>query len=713
VRRRWLSTLHVRLIMLVLFALVPVLGLLLMSNLQDRRRVTAELEVNAQRLTRLVAGSHDRLLDGARQLLASLAQVPQLRGGSRESCDGMLAEVLRQYPRYANIGVVAANGQLLCSAAPVAGASNLKERAFFRGATAKRDFAVGDHEIGPITGTAVLNFGYPALDGEGRILAVLFASLEFGWLSEFATDAELPERATLIIFDRAGMVLARHPDPRRWVGRLLPDAPIVQTILNRGEGLTETTALDGVSRVYAFTSLTGPQKDSLYVVTGLSKRAALAEADRLLVRNVVVLALVAMLTLGAAWFYGDRFLLRPLTQLVNATERLSAGDLGARLEVRGSGEIEAVASAFNAMANRFALMVETEQQAKEALAKRVNDLVAERTREVALLQEMGELLEACFTVEEAHTVVGQQMSRIFPDHGGAVCLINGARNIVEAVTTWGTFGVGDRGAFLPDDCWALRRGRVHVVEDVTIGLLCKHLTSVLPSAYLCIPLVAHGEALGVLHVNSAERSPGHPAHLSQDKQRFAGAVAEEIALTLANLKMRETLRSQSIRDHLTGLFNRRYMEETLELELRRAQRTQRPIALMILDVDHFKRFNDRFGHEAGDALLAEMGRVLRTHLRGGDIPCRLGGEEFLVIMPDTLLVHARKRSEQVCAIIRDLKLTHRGTFMGAVTISIGIAVFPEHGTTAEALIRNADRALYRAKHEGRDRVQTADAAVDG
>jgi hypothetical protein len=176
-RRRWLSTFHVRLIMLVLFTLLPAVGLLLMSNLQERRRVILELEVTAQRVTRLTVGRYERLIDGARQLLTSLAQVPQLRGGTQDSCDTMLADVIKRYPHYVNIGVAAANGAPLCSALSGAGASNLKGHAFFRGAAEKHDFAVGDTELGPLPGMAALSFGYPVLDNDGRILAVLFASL--------------------------------------------------------------------------------------------------------------------------------------------------------------------------------------------------------------------------------------------------------------------------------------------------------------------------------------------------------------------------------------------------------------------------------------------------------------------------------------------------------------------------------------------------------
>ncbi len=180
--------------------------------------------------------------------------------------------------------------------------------------------------------------------------------------------------------------------------------------------------------------------------------------------------------------------------------------------------------------------------------------------------------------------------------------------------------------------------------------------------------------------------------------------AGQIALSLAKLRLRETLRLQSIRDPLTGLFNRRYMEESLARELRRAARNQRSLGAIMLDLDHFKRFNDTFDHEAGDALLRELGDFLRTRTRCEDIACRYGGEEFALILPEASVEVTRQRAERLRTEFKHLNVEHRGQSLGTVTLPLGIAVFPEHGTSVEDILWAADRALYRAKEEGRDRV---------
>jgi len=164
------------------------------------------------------------------------------------------------------------------------------------------------------------------------------------------------------------------------------------------------------------------------------------------------------------------------------------------------------------------------------------------------------------------------------------------------------------------------------------------------------------------------------------------------------------LRNQSIRDPLTGLFNRRYMEETLERELRRAERTQRPLCVAMLDLDHFKEFNDTFGHEAGDVLLSELGRFLRTAIRSGDVACRYGGEEFFLIMPELAAQDVERRFDQIRDAVKRLHVTYRGQSIPGVTVSAGVATFPEHGAAGDELIRIADAALYRAKGAGRDRL---------
>jgi len=196
------------------------------------------------------------------------------------------------------------------------------------------------------------------------------------------------------------------------------------------------------------------------------------------------------------------------------------------------------------------------------------------------------------------------------------------------------------------------------------------------------------------------------------KQRLAQAVTENIGLALANLKLREALRNQSICDPLTGLFNRRYMEETLERELRRAERKQLSLGIVMIDLDHFKSFNDNFGHEAGDLLLCEFSHYVQNHIRREDVPCRYGGEEFVLIIPESSLEATRRRGEQIRQAVKQLHVEHRGRALGQVTTSVGVAIFPNHGSTAKSLLRVADAALYRAKSEGRDRVVVGNAASD-
>jgi len=174
---------------------------------------------------------------------------------------------------------------------------------------------------------------------------------------------------------------------------------------------------------------------------------------------------------------------------------------------------------------------------------------------------------------------------------------------------------------------------------------------------------------------------------------------------------REALRTQAIRDPLTGLFNRRYMGESLERELRRAEHGGQPVSLVMLDVDHFKTFNDVSGHQAGDAILTRVGSLLQARTRREDIACRYGGEEFLLILPGAPLEAARRRADELRQSVREMTAEHRGRVLSRITVSAGVACFPQHGITADELLRAADTALYRAKELGRDRVEACEPGV--
>ncbi len=328
-----------------------------------------------------------------------------------------------------------------------------------------------------------------------------------------------------------------------------------------------------------------------------------------------------------------------------------------------------------------------------------------RTTELTLLSQLGSLLHTCLTAEEAYGIIAQFAQKLFPTESGALCVLSASRHLVEAAASWGDAVAGDQ-VFAPDDCWALRSGHIHFVEDPKSAMVCRHVTHDEAPFYLCVPMVAQGDALGVLHLRGKRQGQSQP-EAPQGRpscQQLALTVAEQIGLALANLKLRNSLRTLSVRDPLTGLFNRRYMEESLERELRRANRRSGPLGTILLDVDDFKRRNDTLGHEAGDNLLLELGNFLRAHVRGDDIACRYGGDEFTLILPDASLEISRQRAEQVREGVKHLGVHHRGQPLGTVTLSLGVAVYPEHGITAQALLRSADSALYEAKKEGRDRV---------
>jgi len=355
------------------------------------------------------------------------------------------------------------------------------------------------------------------------------------------------------------------------------------------------------------------------------------------------------------------------------------------------------------------------EEALQAVNEKLTHWVRElerKNREGDLLREMGDLLHSCMNPQEAGQVVARAAEELFPQTSGALFTIAEGRELFEASASWGPARLREH-LFSAEECWALRRGRTHWIEDVARGPICGHLGPDARGASVCVPMIAQGEALGVFHVQQIVLS--NDAHLPQvdptkNMQKLVESVAEHIALALANLRLRETLRSQSFRDPLTGLFNRRYMESTLNRELLRASRKERPLGLIMLDVDHFKRFNDQHGHTAGDALLRELANFLQRSTRGEDIVCRFGGEEFVLILPEATLEITRQRAEQIRAGVGSVAIRHEGKELGPVSLSLGVAAYPEHSREPAILLDTADGALYKAKAAGRNRVEVAPSA---
>ena len=343
------------------------------------------------------------------------------------------------------------------------------------------------------------------------------------------------------------------------------------------------------------------------------------------------------------------------------------------------------------------------QQTTTQLATWVDELKL-RNRESLLLNTMGELLQSCLTIDEMNKVIAQSAAEIFQGQAGAFYLYKKSVNLLESVATWGS-DLRSEVIFAPDGCWGLRRGRPHVVADSQVKLRCRHIIAGegqewLP--YLCVPMTAQGETLGLLYLESRD------AKLIEYRSSLAANFAERIALALANLRLRESLRTQAIRDPLTSLFNRRHMEETLERELRRALRHNSFVGVIMIDVDHFRTINNSFGHGAGDAMLQAIARFFQIQTRLEDTACRYGGDEFFLILPDSTLEDTYKRAEQLRQGVKQIFVEHGERKLATVTISLGVAGCPDHGTTVEEILLAVDKAMFHAKEAGRDRAMIAD-----
>ena len=326
---------------------------------------------------------------------------------------------------------------------------------------------------------------------------------------------------------------------------------------------------------------------------------------------------------------------------------------------------------------------------------------------MSLLNRLGERLESCKSLDEAYAVIAGGAEPLLPDDAGALYVLDPSRAIAEAVAVWGD-PPPLRRDFEPSDCWALRRSRLHVVHDDNPELLCPHVEEANPIGALCEPLTAQAETFGLLHVQVRRRVGSRARSVTlADRERLVQTFGEQISLTLANIRLRATLREQSLRDPLTGLFNRRYLGELLEREVRRAAREGYALSLMIADLDHFKDLNDAFGHAAGDAVLRDIGRILAESVRGDDIACRYGGEEFVLVLPKATVDDAHRRADALRERIKHAQHETPARMYPPATVSIGLATYPLHGASADELMLASDSALYRAKAEGRDRVAVA------
>ncbi|UXE64562.1 MAG: PAS domain S-box protein [Woronichinia naegeliana WA131] len=341
------------------------------------------------------------------------------------------------------------------------------------------------------------------------------------------------------------------------------------------------------------------------------------------------------------------------------------------------------------------------QLTTEQLEERVKEL-KERNAEMLVISEINDFLQSCTTIEEICCTINTLIQPLFPNCSGGTAIINNSRNYLEMIGHWGTHLYSEN-LFEAHDCWALRRGKLHYVAPDHHKLFCSHINRQNPPfESICIPMIAQGETLGLFSVYSSK-----PDQLGDAKRQLAQTISEQVSAAIANLILREKLQNQSIRDPLTGLFNRRYLEEYLNKEIHRAARQQYPIGIVMIDLDHFKQVNDTFGHDAGDFILKEMGMLLKNSIRSSDTAYRYGGEEMLLILSESSLEATAQKAEEIRIAITQMSLKYHGNQTINLTSSFGVACFPDQGITINEIIHAADIGLYQAKEAGRNRVRVS------
>lgn len=361
---------------------------------------------------------------------------------------------------------------------------------------------------------------------------------------------------------------------------------------------------------------------------------------------------------------------------------------------------------FNAL--KTARAAESELNRLHNLSVKYSEQLAASNKIKDTQARLTDQLQAVLTAQEAYTVIERYCTYLFPHNAGTLFIRSHSKDYFQMMAQWGKCNYKDDG-FEPMDCWAARSNHIHAYIAQTESMACNHLSHSSPEPHtaVCIPIASSDEMIGIMTLYGQANEDGTINTVDEETINLIQEVVSQIALAISNLRLRENLRNSSIVDVLTGLYNRRYLDETFHREIARSQRSKESIGIIMLDVDHFKNFNDTYGHEAGDHVLHEVGLSLKQACRASDLACRYGGEEFVLLLLNADLKSTIERTAMIREELKKKHLMYGGQSLPAVNVSMGVSMYPHHGSKPEELIRCADEALYKAKHDGRDRVEIA------
>ena len=660
---------------LMLAATTPLVALLVLSAVADGRRVVDAARDRVVQLAQVAAEQQDDMLQEASGLLRVLSRVPEVQKVGAAECDGLLNSVLSVHPRINVLAVVNADGIVTCSTNPAGKGLSLADRPYFQEAMASRSstaVVMSAMTISRATGKPAMFFSAPLerLPGHDVPPGVILAGVDLNWFARLAEGIPgVSDQLVQVLDSRDGAVVSEAPAKAGRMGQRFPHSPIIEAFRALpGGGSLEAPDREGVGRVFGFAPLPGPAA-GLLVAIGLREADIRAAADGRFWLSIGIAFAATAFAMLTAWLIARRTVLRPIDALLRAAALVGSGDMAARAAIgRGAAaELSSLGTAFARMAGRL--------QARDAR-------IAAMQKELATSEGHQRLI-----AENANDMI----VRYLPDFRRLY--VSPACRDLLGYEPEELIGKDLRETVHPDDQQAL--------EQTVFGRL----------------LAGDATARGSYR---ARRKDGGYVWLEVNFRRLKDgsgyvAVARDVSerkalearLEEANRRLHELAR----KDGLTRLANRRRFDEALGMEYRRAIRVGSPLAVILLDVDRFKVFNDTYGHPGGDACLQALAGVLHNGCRRpADLPARYGGEEFVLLLPNTDAAGAFAVAECIRGKMRALAIPHAGSEHGVVTVSIGVAVMALDGPQGPAaLVEAADAALYQAKRAGRNTVRMAGA----